>query len=107
VSKQMSKQAQGAAVSNVDLASRIASAKLALNTALLTGEPTNDLRAFLNELLAEQARVDAAVADQEHAQAALKQIQANRIADDAEALAEARANRLDALLGRFAIKSLA
>jgi len=93
-------------MSNVDLKSKIAAAKLALNTTLLEGGDTSKHRARLRELEAEQAAIDQQQTSKQVAREALKQIVADRIADSAAALAEARANRLAVLASQFAISTI-
>ncbi len=94
-------------MSKEDLSKRIAAAKLDLNTALLTGEPTTAARAALRALEDEQRRIDAAAADQQAAQQAalqaLAQIEADRVAEAAATIKEARNNRIAAIATRFAI----
>lgn len=101
--KPNTKRAVEVDMSKEDLSKRIAAAKLDLNTALLTGEPTNAARAALRALEDEQRRIDAATAEQQAAQQARAQIEADRIADGASSLAESRAARLSLLSDRFRI----
>lgn len=94
-------------MSSVDLKQKIEAARAALDKALIAGDKTASLREYLKNLLAEQATANAAVADRAAAQQALNQIVAQRIADDAERLAECRQNRIEVLLGRFKPTTLA
>jgi hypothetical protein len=84
-----------------DVKTKIDATRNALRKALLAGDRTDQLRAYLLELEAEQKTADDTVAAQDAAQRAAKEVAAQRVADAADDLAEARANRLDALLARF------
>jgi signal transduction histidine kinase len=94
-----------------DLTHRIQSAKLELNTALLSGQPTGELRHALRELEADRRKIEAASAErdaaqharQAAAQRAEQEEERQRIADAAQALADARDNRLAVLATRYAI----
>lgn len=88
---------------SADLKSQIAAAKLVLNTALLTGGETSKPRAALRALEAEQHKVDAAAAAQNDAQQALKQIEADHIAEAVQEMLAARSNRIAVLVGSFAV----
>ncbi|KLU21971.1 hypothetical protein EOS_33050 [Caballeronia mineralivorans PML1(12)] len=92
-------------MSNVDLTSKIAAAKLALNTVLLEGGDTSKHRASLRALEGEQQKLDAAVVAQEAAQRVAKEAAARLINEDAARLLEARNNRIAAIATRFAIPS--
>lgn len=93
-----------------DLASRIAAAKLHLNTVLLEGGNTADARAALKKLQDEQVAIVAAQAQQEAdaqaAQQGLGQIVSQRINDAAQTLAEARHARISCLSERFRIPDI-
>lgn len=89
-----------------DLKTKIEAARAALTKALVVGDATAKLREYLRELEAEQARLEAAAADQEAAQQALAQIEADRIADNAQTLLEARDARVASIATRFVVRPL-
>ncbi|MGF6994654.1 hypothetical protein [Paraburkholderia sp. GAS32] len=101
--KPTTKRAPEAAMSKEDLSKRIAAAKLELNTALLTGEPTTAARAALRTLEAECAAIEQQEADQIAAQQALKQIEADGINRAAQELLAARNARIAAITTRYPI----
>jgi len=101
--KQNTKRATEAAMSKEDLSKRIATAKLELNTALLTGEPTTAARSALRTLEAELAAIEQKEADQIAAQQALKQIEADGINRAASELLAARNARITAITTRYQI----
>lgn len=90
-----------------DLAKAIAAAKLNLNTALLTGELTTELRALLRELQADKKKLDDASANaavaQESVQRARLAAQAQDINAAAQTLQEARNARIADIAARFSV----
>lgn len=102
MNKPTMKRSQEAAVSKEDLSKKIADARGSLMTALMTGDPTAKLREFIRELEAEFAAIESAQADQQAAQEAaqrsIEAVRSNRIAENAQTLAEARAARLQSLV---------
>ncbi|WP_176058135.1 hypothetical protein [Paraburkholderia sp. BCC1876] len=100
--KPNTKRQEGATMSKEELGKKIAKAKLDLNTKLLTGESTTAARAALRELEDELKAIERAQADQkaaqEAAQRSFEEVRSNRIAENAQTLAEARAARLQSLV---------
>lgn len=90
-------------MTKVELSKKIAAARGALTTALLTGDPTAKLREYVRELEADMKKLDEAAADQQAALQALAQIETDRIAEAAATIKEARNNRIAAIATRFAI----
>ncbi|MFM0752605.1 hypothetical protein [Paraburkholderia strydomiana] len=80
------------------LAVQIADARSALNNALIRGDRTDQLRAFLNELEAKKRDEDAAVSREQAAAAVRAAEEQSRIASGAQHLADARAARIAALV---------
>jgi hypothetical protein len=103
--KQPTKQTKESAMNSLDLQKKIDDARFALSTILMEGGDTSKHRAFLNELLAEQQKLNDALVAQETAQAALKEVERQRVNDDAARLLEARNNRIAAIAKHFAIPS--
>ena len=104
MNKPATKRSQEAAtMSKEDLLKRIATAKLELNTALLTGEPTTSARAALRTLESELAAIEQQETDQIAAQKALKQIEADGIDRAAQELLAARHARIAAITTRYQI----
>ncbi|MFM0451683.1 hypothetical protein PQR21_14950 [Paraburkholderia nemoris] len=98
---------EAAAMTKDELSKKIAAARGALTTALLTGDPTAKLREYIRELEVDMKKLNEAAADQQAAQQAalqaLAQIEADRIAEAAATIKEARNNRIAAIATRFAI----
>lgn len=90
-----------------NLKTKVEAARKALSKALVAGDRTDQLRTYLRELEAEQKNLDDAAAAQESAQRAaqqaLAQIEADRVAESAATIKEARDNRIAAIATRFAI----
>jgi hypothetical protein len=86
---------------------RIASARLALNQALLAGEDTTSARAALRKLqTAEAAKPNLDNADQEPAQRAAQVARDAQIQSDAGRLLEARNARIAACVKSFEVKRI-
>lgn len=92
-----------ATVSKEDLKKKIAAARGSLTTALLTGDPTDKLRAYVRELEADLAAIEQQEAAQIAAQEALKQIESDGIKRAAQELLAARNARIAAITSRHAI----
>jgi hypothetical protein len=101
--KPTTKRSQEAAMSKEDLSKKIAAARGSLTTALLTGDPTDKLRAYVRELEAELAAIEQQEAAQIAAQQALKQIEADGINRAAQELVAARNARIAAITTRYPI----
>lgn len=101
--KQSTKRAREAAMSKEDLRKKIAAARGSLTTALLTGDPTDKLRAYVRELEAELAAIEQQEAAQIAAQQALKQIEADGINRAAQEILAARNARIAAITTRYPI----
>jgi hypothetical protein len=103
----MTQKTKGAADMPVDLKPKIEATRASLLKAIVSGDKTADLRQYLRELEAEQAKIDRAAADeqaaQDAAQAAAAEAQRQRIADAAASLLEARNARIACIATRFPI----
>ncbi|MGF6771965.1 erythromycin esterase-like protein [Paraburkholderia sp. GAS199] len=97
-------------MSKEDLSKRIATAKLDLNTALLTGDPTAAPRAALRALEAQHAAIEqqeaAQVAAQQAAKQRAEQAHAQSIDDAAAEILAARNARLAAMNKRFSVRPI-
>jgi hypothetical protein len=92
-------------MSKEDLSKKIAAARGSLTTALLTGDPTDKLRAYLRELEAELAAIEQQEAAQIAVQQALKQIEADGLNRAAQELLAARNARIAAITTRYPVPS--
>ena len=90
-----------------DLVKKLAEARFGLNMALLSGDPTAELRQYVRGLEAELRKLDEAAAALEAAQRTVKEEEVQRINEAVGTLLEARENRLAALASRYAIPARA